>query len=334
MITFFQNLLSYHKLYAIDVFPRMLDRLHTAWSLQLELNGFDALKFKDQTNLNFRNAKKYSKHKRGNVEYFEQDNFDFDSQPIDYDIQPRVMSTTEIDRIYVSIPPANNGQNSAGVIYAIKDQAGDSNNQMLFQQAISLAKISMYTPSNLTSTPSRIRKSTFKIEKGPWKTRIARKSWVKNRDIKPLNENRVWGLENNLEILVEIDPLNGSALSHRNIPTIVGKRVRITSHVMVSRRHDAASVEVLIFGIQKMSPEPSHVFSELCDRLGVADTSTSYMVQLNGMEVSWMVASPKDLAIKGQIAGIQNSEEWSDDVKDLIVAFSGNGSISNIFGVW
>ena len=244
------------------------------------------------------------------------------------------MCTDEIDRIYVSISYLSKDKNVVSVLHGIKDRTGDSRNEILFKKEISLAKMSMYVPSNVSLHYHTHNSNAFKFQKMTWKINDSQKYENINNDRKKLQESNIWGLETNLEILVEIDPVNGSAISSRNISKILGKRAIITSDIMVSRKHYEASKEVLIFGVMKVSFDESQVFAELCSRLGVADNSTCYMVQLDDMEVSWMVESPKDMKIMGQIAGVQNRLYGSNGLKDLLVAFSGNSILSNIFGVW
>ena len=322
-----------HRLFAFDILPKQ-DQLQLAWHMDLNAGG----SYNDNLNNMRRKRSAY-------VENFDQIyddkgsksvNIDYPNALYDNETNGRVICTNEIDQVFVSLPAT--GKGFAGKVYGIKDKEGASSPDLIFQHSVSLVTLSMYTSGILRRYEVDADNNQDQALHSENSRFSAEGSHIQNdaetiTKKKKGNSTTLWGLEDNLETIVGINTKDGSVSTTHNVSEILGKRVTVTSEIMVNRKTDS-SKEDLIFGVQMRNESQSREFSTLCKSLAVQDNSTSYMVQLSDMAVSWMVAAPRNLTIKGQIAGIRNAFYGDGGLKDLLVGFTGNATMSYIFAVW
>ncbi|KAK3094710.1 hypothetical protein FSP39_005303 [Pinctada imbricata] len=230
------------------------------------------------------------------------------------------MCTEEIDRVYISVPVSAD----AGRVYGFQEKGGDTMPTLMFQRPISLVKMAMFSQSkNETEIDRTI---IYRGRKG-----LSRKKSKKSM---------IWGLQGNKEVIVGFDSMNGATEpTIRNVSELVGNRVFITSEVMVVGNSTNSSKDSLIFGMKRQTPIPSQVYSDLCDKHGVENNATNFLVQLSSAGIAWMVSTPYDFEIRGQIAGVRNTfySQGSNNFgrpKDLMAAVAGNATRSAIFAVW
>lgn len=295
------------RLYAVDIIPRMVDRLHISWVINFEMEAPTPRKFNN----------------RGNVVYFDQD---IEEDTASQVVPPRVMVNPDTDTVYVSLPAPAGANGVVGTkFWAIKDNQTTSKPEILFKKNYALSSMATYEVGN-NGRQQEDRKGELWKGYGPfWNNAVKRESGV---DGGP----SVWAVDAKKETILEISPSSGNILKSLNVSQLLQAKAVVTSDLMVTRS-DKNDEDHLVFTANLVNG-PSTAFHSLLKSFG-GDRSDNknYVIQMKGDVVEWAVPTVEDLPGVGQIAGIKTHDSMDDDLKDLYVVFAGDDKSSVVFGI-
>ncbi|KAL3886077.1 hypothetical protein ACJMK2_026100 [Sinanodonta woodiana] len=297
------GLFEMRRLYAIDIFDRMVEQLVIAWYFNFErLNPKvgqtdEILKFME-----------------------------------DDTMVPNLLYDYETGTVFVTMPATTesaserNISQSINSFWAIKD-TGDAAN-LVFLKFMSILSIAKYEANDDMS-----KKLDF--------DGLKRKSW---NDTKPrVSKGYLWAAAPG-GVIYGFNPANGEMVKAINITDALKvEAVTITSKLMVARRNDTSS-DILIFGIGVS--EATEAFREFVS-VGFSNLSTqhflvAYDTSTTMDKILWMIPTPQNTEINGQIVGIPRSadkyrnstNQGQNDQRDLLVAFTQmKGNFTTFFAV-
>lgn len=296
------------RLYAVDIFPRMVDRLHISWVINFEME-----------------MPPPKPQNRGNVVFFEQADEEF--APEAATVPPRVMVNPDTDTVFVSLPaPAGNGLGGTK-FWAIKDNQTSSKPEILFKKNYALSSMATYEQGS-NGISSVTRKEGLWKGFGPvWGTAEGRTSATEK--VTP----SVWAVDATKEMVLEISPNSGAISKSMNISSLLKSRAKVTSDLMVTRSNEKDE-DHLVFAVTLVNG-PSPAFHSLLRSRGMNKSENkNYVIQLKGETLEWIVPTAKDLPGIGQIAGIKTHDRVNDEVvDDLYVVFAGDSESSVVFSI-
>lgn len=263
------------RLYAIDIFLRMVDRLHIAWVFDFEtersvLKSLEKVKIVD----------KHSRSQNDNTLRFKPKREDVQGEPL-------IMANVQDEIIHVILPAPQSNSNMARLFWAIKD--GD-NPALLYKRTISAARMSMYEV-NGSSKRKPIRFASKKNVLRHTEKSASRKQFSK--------EIPVWLLAESRNIIYKVSSMNGSIYGTFNLTSILGGDVEVTSDIMVSREADD-SMDNITYGASVLNKDK---------------IIQNYVVSMNSSGIiQWKVTTPMNVGVIGQIAGIAAEGLNSDDL--------------------
>ncbi|XP_052103433.1 uncharacterized protein LOC127736908 [Mytilus californianus] len=293
------NVVRIQRLYAIDVFLRMVDRLHISWYFDFEIETDILAKHKNGDTLIF--DLKQSKQLNENNEKVLR--FKSRKQKID-DVQgdPLIMADSQRHSVYVILPSPEGKTDSQRTFWAIKDN-GDSSS-LSYKRFIPASRMAMY------ETNGSVINRKQKEEKNLQENTASRSSTLSKT-----TEIPVWLLAQKNNFIHKVIPLNGSVETTLNLSTILGGEAEVTSDIMVSRKGDN-EMDSLIFGVTVMG-----------------SINHNLVVSLHARgDIQWKIKTPFNVSVIGQIAGIASEGANSDD---MLVAFGYGSSFSQsvVFGI-
>lgn len=295
------------RLYAVDIIPRMVDRLHISWVINFEMEAPTPREFNN----------------RGNVVFFDQDPEEDTASPV---VPPRVMVNPDTDTVYVSLPAPAAANGVVGTkFWAIKDNQTSSKPEILFKKNYALSSMATYEVGS-NGRKQEVRKGGVWKGFGPlWKTDKHLESGVGKG-------SSVWAVDAKKETILEISPSSGNILKSLNVSQLLQAKAAVTSDLMVTRS-DKNDEDHLVFAVTLVNG-PSTAFHSLLKSFG-GDRSDNknYVIQMKGDTVEWAVPTVEDLPGVGQIAGIKTHDGMDDDLKDLYVVFAGDDKSSAVFGI-
>lgn len=296
------------RLYAIDIYARMVDRLHITWYYNFE-------------------REEGGRRKEAKPRKFEEGVFDFNTNtnqdvihspdnvlrfkpsPPTVDGEPLIMADVQREIVYVILPAPEYNADMGRMFWAIKD--GGGNSTMLYKRTISAARMAMYEVNG------SFKKQTSKLEgENKIKSSILLEKITKQETVNEVSNIPVWLLAESRNLIYKIMPMDGSIASTFNLTSMLGGQATVTSDIMVTRDSDN-SMDSVIFGVTIMKP-----------------SSQNYVISMDaGGKINWMVPTPSNAAVIGQIAGI--AAEGSNSA-DMFVAFgqtTGSDLTSVVFGI-
>lgn len=297
------------RLYAVDIIPRMVDRLHISWVINFEMEAPTPRKFNN----------------RGNVVFFDQDPEEDTASPV---VPPRVMVNPDTDTVYVSLPAPADANGVVGTkFWAIKDNQTTSKPEILFKKNYALSSMATY------EVGSNGRQQEDRTD-GPWKEFGPLWKTDKNRElgVDIDGASSVWAVDAKKKTILEISPSSGNILKSLNVSQLLQAKAVVTSDLMITRS-DKNDEDYLVFAVTLVNG-PSTAFHSLLKSFG-GDRSDNknYVIQMKGDTVEWAVPTVEDLPGVGQIAGIKTHGSMVDDLKDLYVVFAGDDKSSVVFGI-
>lgn len=269
------NILGMQRLYAIDIFLRMVDRLHIAWVFDFEdersaVKSLENGKIEDKLLRNRNDKTLRFKPKRQEVQG-----------------DPLIMANVQDEIIHVILPAPESNSNMPRLFWAIKD--GD-NPTLLYKRTIYAARMSMYEV-NGSSKRKPIRFATEKKLLRNTAKSDSRKQFSK--------EIPVWLLAESRNVIYKVASMNGSIDGTFNLTSILDGEVEVTSDIMVSREADD-SIDNVIFGASVLNKDK---------------ITQNYVVSMNSTGIiQWKVQTPMNVCVIGQIAGIAAEGLNSDDL--------------------
>lgn len=102
----------------------------------------------------------------------------------------------------------------------------------------------------------------------------------------------------------------------------------VTSKLIVARSSES-SPDILIFGVQASSANTDDSKNSTNNNSKMA-TTQNYVVSLIEKTVNWVIKTPNNREVKGQIAGIRRS---AVNEADMLVVYTSDSEESEIFGI-
>ncbi|KAK3605219.1 hypothetical protein CHS0354_038655 [Potamilus streckersoni] len=310
------SILEMRRLYAIDIYDRMVEQLSIAWYFNFERLNQEV----GQTNEELKFSPK-SKEKRR------------DSTTEDDTMDPNLLYDYETGTVFVSLPPPTESASdrresqNTNSFWGIKDTGEGAD--LVFMKFMSISSIAKYEAND-----DRSEKLYFH--------RHMRNS--RNESKLSVSKGYLWAVAPG-GVIYGFNPANGEIAKAINITDALKEvAVTVTSKLMVARRNDTSS-DILLFGIRVS--ETTQDFREFIVSIGVSNLSTlnflvAYDTSTNVDKVIWMIPTPQNTEINGQIVGIPRSagkdynvaNKGHNDQQDLLVAFTQmKGKFSMFFAV-
>ncbi|OWF49531.1 uncharacterized protein LOC110451769 [Mizuhopecten yessoensis] len=318
------SILGMQRLYAIDMFQRMVDRLHITWYFNFERETGSHKQFRERTGRN-----KF-------VEEMDMDNnMNMNTEEQVEDLQPSVMFNVETNTVMVNLPPPE-GSNAGPTLWGLKDN-GDTPTQ-LFRATAGLKQMAMFDTSTSTSgtaLPEMTKHRSDGISAGrfgpfPHGSKTSNDAGTD-----------VWAVLTNLASIVQLSPLTGAIQKSVDVSTLLKvQKAQITSNLMVARSAGSNN-DVLIFGVEVAIPPPNteeaRGFVLLCEEHGlpVNLSVSTFVMGVSGADgtLVWLVPLPDGLKAGGQITGIPLTGPENDDLNDILVVFAGNDKSSTVLAI-
>lgn len=295
------------RLYAIDIYARMVDRLHITWyyNFEREEGGrrkeAKSRKFEEGVFDFNTNTKQDVIHSQDNV-------LRFKPSPPTVDGEPLIMADVQREIVYVILPAPEYNADMGRMFWAIKD--GGGNSTMLYKRTISAARMAMYEVNG------SFKKQTSNLEgENKIKSSILLEK-IKQETVNEVSDIPVWLLAESRNLIYKSMPMDGSIASTFNLTSMLGGEATVTSDIIVTRDSDDSEDNV-IFGATIMKA-----------------SSQNFVISMDASgKINWMVPTPSNVAVIGQIAGIAAEGSNSDD---MFVAFgqtTGSDLKSVVFGI-
>ncbi|XP_033757608.1 uncharacterized protein LOC117339989 [Pecten maximus] len=316
------SILGLQRLYAIDMYQRMVDRLHITWYFNFERETGSHKLFRERTRTN-----------KFVVEMDMDNTLDSPPEETDEDLQPSLMFNVETSTVMVNLPPPE-GSNAGPTLWGLKDD-GDSATQ-LFRVTTGLKQMAMFDTSttSVNALPEITKHRPDGVSAGMFGPFPQRSSTSEE------DGTSVWAILTTLATIVQVSPLTGVIQNSIEVSSLLKvQKAQITSNLMVARSSGSDS-DVLIFGVEVATPsntEEAREFLLLCKEHGLpVDLSVSTFVMgvsgVNG-QLIWMVPLPDGMRAGGQIAGIPLTGPENDNPNDILVVFAGDDKSSTILAI-
>lgn len=289
--------LSMRRLYAVDIFNVLSGKLKVAWYYNFEKLS-------------------YSKY----------------DIPIKHNVDgvspPQILLNTDTETLYVNLPPLQYTENAIHLLCGFKDYLNSTVPTTLFKTPQSVSQLSMYE-----SGIGRLE--TLKTEnhgQGVPLQGIHRPRGAINENSDTINGSVLWAVSTDKSLILKLSPTDGSVLSQISLKNIFDMPAMVTSRIMVAKSKSPPG-EFLIFGID-VSPSNGSVsktFKNLCNNLLTNPHLRYYVVsiQLTNLVVNWVIDTPNQYPVVGQIAGIKRGK----DKTDLLIVTTNAQQGSEVFAL-
>ncbi|XP_071164920.1 uncharacterized protein [Mytilus edulis] len=213
------NILGMRRLYAVDIFLRMVDRLHTTWYFNFERE--------DPETKNSRLSKELKANEKDTTLRFKP------RQPVQGN--PLLMANIQEEVIYVILPPPETNGDEPPMFWAIKDDGDDAS--LLYKRTISASRMAMY----------EINGSLKHKSKSNIKTKSKLFDAISSKSVQEV-AIPIWLLSESKSSIYKVNPTDGSIELTVNLTSVLEGVSEVTSDMMVSRSDDKGTDNV-IFGI-------------------------------------------------------------------------------------
>ena len=228
--------------------------------------------------------------------------------------QPQIMVNSNTDMIYVNLPPPEAASNAPHLLWGFKDEPNGTSPNLVFKIPQSLSDFAMFETNNGQSFAD-----TTKRRKNSWNQSF--------RLSKNTDKASLWGVSTNKKLILKINPDDGTVIEDINLDSLLNMTSSIvTSKLMVARNTENGQ-DILVFGIQASSSNDKKKNGNSSDSL--SSSTENYVVSLIDKKVNWVIATPNNREVRGQIAGIQTSANGSD----MLVVFTSDSDESEIFAL-
>uniref|UniRef100_K1QTC3 Uncharacterized protein n=1 Tax=Magallana gigas TaxID=29159 RepID=K1QTC3_MAGGI len=273
--------LSMRRLYAVDIFNVLSGKLKVAWYYNFEKLSYS----------------KYDIPIKHNVD---------DVSP------PQILLNTDTETFYVNLPPLHYTENAIHLLYGFKDDLNSTVPTTLFKTPQSVSQLSMYE-----SGIGRLETVKTKNHDGQWVSFQGKHKprGAINENSDSINGSVLWAVSTDKSLILKLSPTDGSVLSHISLKDIFDMPATVTSRMMVAKSKSPPG-EFLIFGID-VTPSNgavSKTFKNLCKNHLTNPHLRYYVVsiQLTNLVVNWVIDTPKQYPVVGQIAGIKRGKDKTD----------------------
>ena len=228
--------------------------------------------------------------------------------------QPQIMVNSNTDMIYVNLPPPEAASNAPHLLWGFKDEPNGTSPNVVFKIPQSLSNFAMFETNN-----GPIFADTTKRRKNGWNQSF--------RLSKNTDKASLWGVSTNKKLILKINPDDGTVIEDINLDSLLNMTSSIvTSKLMVARNTENGQ-DILVFGVQASSSNDEKKNRNSSDSL--SSSTENYVVSLIDKKVNWVMATPNNREVRGQIAGIQTSANGSD----MLVVFTSDSDESEIFAL-
>ena len=228
--------------------------------------------------------------------------------------QPQIMVNSNTDMIYVNLPPPEAASNAPHLLWGFKDEPNGTSPNVVFKIPQSLSNFAMFETNN-----GPIFADTTKRRKNGWNQSF--------RLSKITDKASLWGVSTNKKLILKINPDEGTVIEDINLDSLLNMTSSIvTSKLMVARNTENGQ-DILVFGVQASSSNDKKKNRNSSDSL--SSSTENYVVSLIDKKVNWVIATPNNREVRGQIAGIQTSANGSD----MLVVFTSDSDESEIFAL-
>lgn len=228
--------------------------------------------------------------------------------------QPQIMVNGNTDMIYVNLPPPEAASNAPHLLWGFKDEPNGTSPNVVFKIPQSLSNFAMFETNN-----GPIFADTTKRRKNGWNQSF--------RLSKITDKASLWGVSTNKKLILKINPDEGTVIEDINLDSLLNMTSSIvTSKLMVARNTENGQ-DILVFGVQASSSNDKKKNRNSSDSL--SSSTENYVVSLIDKKVNWVIATPNNREVRGQIAGIQTSANGSD----MLVVFTSDSDESEIFAL-
>lgn len=153
-----------------------------------------------------------------------------------------------------------------------------------------------------------------------------------NENSDTINGSVLWAVSTDKSLILKLSPTDGSVVSHISLKDILDMPATVTSRIMVAKSKSPPG-EYLIFGID-VTPSNgalSKTFKTLCNNHLTNPHLRYYVVsiQLTNLVVNWVIDTPKQYPVVGQIAGIKRGK----DKTDLLIVTTNAQQGSEVFAL-
>jgi len=282
--------LGLQRLYAIDTHQSLNDRITIAW---------------------YANFEREAPHRPSSRLYYRPGPHTLAQALRAADIKPSILWDSMGKMLFLSLPPPMLGigqePNAISRFIGIKDNGNDS--EMAFQSDRNVVNMALYE-SNM---------------KGPNKDgqRIGPQAGASDQLWVSLPDGKLVAISRNGNVSKVID-----------LSKMLNANFTITSKMMTVKNKDVEE-DFLIFGIHV--PSKSDTFRRLAQQLsgGHRADSDYYIVGYDtpenlGMPLAWMIPTPDNMPVTGQIVGVPGTEAGA---KDRIIAFAGDDKAAKLFSI-
>lgn len=290
--------LSMRRLYAVDIFNVLSGKLKVAWYYNFEKLSYS----------------KYDIPIKHNVD---------DVSP------PQILLNTDTETFYVNLPPLHYTENAIHLLYGFKDDLNSTVPTTLFKTPQSVSQLSMYE-----SGIGRLETVKTKNHDGHWVSFQGKHKprGAINENSDSINGSVLWAVSTDKSLILKLSPTDGSVLSHISLKDIFDMPATVTSRMMVAKSKSPPG-EFLIFGIDvtPSNGSVSKTFKNLCNNHLTNPHLRYYVVsvQLTNLVVSWVIDTPNQYPVVGQIAGIKRGK----DKTDLLIVTTNAQQGSEVFAL-
>lgn len=283
------------RLFAIDMKNVMAGRLEIAWVFNFErLNNVEV---------------PHSHHEVNSM--FEENRIDSTYGPA-----PQIMVNTDTNKVYVNLPPPEGATNAPHLLWGFKDEMNGTSPDLLFKIPQSLSNFATF------------ESNSFSNESNKRKTKGFNKS-VNIKFSKIPGEPSIWGVSTNKKQILKLSPDDGTVVEQINLDSVLNMTSStVTSKLMVARSSEGPQ-DILIFGVQVSSSNTDYTANETSNNSEMTSTQ-NYVVCLIENTVNWVMQTPNNREVKGQIAGIRRS---SVNNGDMLVVYTSDSEGSEIFAL-
>lgn len=148
-----------------------------------------------------------------------------------------------------------------------------------------------------------------------------------------INGSVLWALSSDKSFILKLSPTDGSVLSQISLNKIFDMPATVTSRIMVAKSKSPPG-EFLIFGLDVSTSHNevvSNTFKNLCTNHSTNPHLRYYVVsiQLENSVVNWVIDTPNQYPVVGQIAGIKRGK----DKANLLIVTTNAQQGSEVFAI-
>lgn len=280
------------RLYAVDIFNVLSGKLKIAWYFNFE-----------------RLAKAKSNKRTGDKAI---------------SVQPQILINTDTNTLFVNLPPVQSTGEATHVVWGFKDDLKSSAPTLLFKTPQPVSELALYESSKSVPVNNRtdFLHNPWQHFQGVFGPRVSTDP----------DKATLWAVSTEKELILKLSPLDGSVLQLIRLNILFNMTTTVTSRLMVARTKSSPE-DVLIFGIE-VTPTRNGVVSEafidICRSHSVNPNLKYYVVCLRDAIVNWIIDTPSECPVVGQITGIKTSD---NNKPDMLVVTTNSPDKSEIFAL-